>query len=161
MNSAKINDWLQVVGLFGVIGSLMFVGLQMKQDQEIAMSATSQGRTELAVQFIMDAASNPIIAAASEKLDTGSQAPLTYAENRAMNSANTGMLFMYENLHYQYINGFSTEERWRGAKLGFIANLRPPSGPRQLYEQNPQQWRSTFQQVVDELLAEIDAEDVQ
>ena len=34
MDSAKLNDWLQVVGLFGVIASLIFVGLQMKQDRD-------------------------------------------------------------------------------------------------------------------------------
>jgi hypothetical protein len=37
---SKINDWLQVVGMFGVIASLIFVGLQMKQAHEIALSNT-------------------------------------------------------------------------------------------------------------------------
>lgn len=36
MDTSKLNDWLQVVGLFGVIASLIFVGLQMKQDRAIA-----------------------------------------------------------------------------------------------------------------------------
>ena len=38
MDSAKLNEWLQVVGLFGVIGSLVFVGLQIKQDRQIALA---------------------------------------------------------------------------------------------------------------------------
>ncbi len=38
MDSTKLNDWLQVVGLFGIIGSLIFVGLQMKQDRQIALA---------------------------------------------------------------------------------------------------------------------------
>ena len=38
MDSAKLNDWLQVIGLFGVVASLIFVGLQMKQEHEIALS---------------------------------------------------------------------------------------------------------------------------
>jgi len=39
--STRLNEWLQVAGLFGVIASLMFVGLQMKQQQEIALSAAT------------------------------------------------------------------------------------------------------------------------
>jgi hypothetical protein len=40
LDAAKISDWLQVIGMFGVIASLVFVGLQMKQTQEIALSNT-------------------------------------------------------------------------------------------------------------------------
>jgi len=64
MDSSKVNDWLQVVGLFGVIGSLMFVGLQMKQDQAIAMSAASQSRTDMTVQLITDWVANPFFLSA-------------------------------------------------------------------------------------------------
>jgi hypothetical protein len=35
MDSAKLNDWLQVIGIFALVASLIFVGLQMKQTQEI------------------------------------------------------------------------------------------------------------------------------
>jgi hypothetical protein len=40
MDIAKINDWLQVVGIFGVIASLLFVGMQMKQTHEITLANT-------------------------------------------------------------------------------------------------------------------------
>ena len=36
MNSARLNDWMQVVGIFALVASLVFVGLQMRQTQEIA-----------------------------------------------------------------------------------------------------------------------------
>ena len=38
MDSAKLNDWMQIFGIFAVVASLIFVGLQMRQDQQIAMS---------------------------------------------------------------------------------------------------------------------------
>jgi len=38
VKSADINDWLQVAGLAGVIASLVFVGLQLKQDRQFALS---------------------------------------------------------------------------------------------------------------------------
>ena len=36
MESGKLNDWLQVGGIFGVLGGLIFVGLQLMQDRQIA-----------------------------------------------------------------------------------------------------------------------------
>jgi len=34
----KFRDWLEIVGIFAVVVSLVFVGLQMRQTQEIAMA---------------------------------------------------------------------------------------------------------------------------
>jgi hypothetical protein len=31
MDSAKLNDWMQVIGIFALVASLVFVGLQMKR----------------------------------------------------------------------------------------------------------------------------------
>ena len=36
MDSKKLHDWLQNVGIFAVVGSLVFVGLQMRQDRQLA-----------------------------------------------------------------------------------------------------------------------------
>ena len=44
MNSEKVNDWLQIVGMFGIMASLIFVGVQVHQTQEI-------GEGESAIQF--------------------------------------------------------------------------------------------------------------
>ena len=35
MNSEKVNDWLQIVGMFGIMASLVFVGVQVRQSQMI------------------------------------------------------------------------------------------------------------------------------
>ena len=37
MDSAKLNDWMQVLGMFAIVASLIFVGLQMKQSRDIAL----------------------------------------------------------------------------------------------------------------------------
>jgi hypothetical protein len=36
MDSAKLNDGLQILGMLGIIASLIFVGMQLKQTDEIA-----------------------------------------------------------------------------------------------------------------------------
>jgi hypothetical protein len=38
MDSRKLNDWLQVIGLFGVLGGLIFVGMQLLLDRQVAVT---------------------------------------------------------------------------------------------------------------------------
>ena len=33
MDATKLNDWMQIVGIFAVVGSLIFVGMEMRQAQ--------------------------------------------------------------------------------------------------------------------------------
>ena len=159
MDSAKLNDWLQVVGLFGVIASLIFVGLQMKQDREIALSAATQARTETTIQNILGVSSNPYYMSAIDKISAGDRDSLTASERYNIRTQGTAALFNFENIHYQQRQGFIPPERWAATRETLKELLRLPWGPREVYESNTGAWRSSFQQVVDELIAEIDAEE--
>lgn len=158
MDSGKLNEWLQVVGLFGVIASLMFVGLQMKQDREIALSAATQARTETTIQSILGMVSNPIFAAALDKIELGESDSLTLSERMAVIQSYRAVLYNLENSHYQYISGFISEEKWIASRESLKNILRPSYGARATYELSPASWRASFQQVVDELILEIDSE---
>ena len=46
----RIEVWIQLLGMLGVLGGLVFVGLEMKQSQLIAIGAQLQARTELRAQ---------------------------------------------------------------------------------------------------------------
>lgn len=159
MDSAKLHDWLQVVGLFGVIGSLIFVGLQMKQDREIALSAATQARTETTIQNILGVASNPYYMSAVDKISNGAGDTLTASERHGIRMQSTAALFNFENIHYQYQQGFVPPDRFAATRETLKGLLRMPWGPRQHFESNPRAWRASFQQVVNELIAEIDAEE--
>ena len=47
MKKLHINALAELLGLAGVMASLIFVGLQMKQTQQIALAAQAQARTEM------------------------------------------------------------------------------------------------------------------
>ena len=57
MDSKKLNDWLQIIGLFGVIASLIFVGVQVRQTQVIAEGESAMYSIEVTVatrQMLID-----------------------------------------------------------------------------------------------------------
>ena len=50
MNKININALIQILGMAGVIGSLIFVGLEMQQSQRIALAAQQQARMGVFVE---------------------------------------------------------------------------------------------------------------
>ena len=43
----SFDTWIQLLGMIGVLGGLVFVGLEMHQSQTIALGAQQQARTEM------------------------------------------------------------------------------------------------------------------
>lgn len=112
MNSEKINDWLQVAGLAGVIGSLIFVGLQLKQAQDIALSDVYQGRTAINVAANVGAMNSPEFLSGMSKIYAKKASELTMREAVAVEMHIGTTLTMIENNHWQYQAGFLPEEHW-------------------------------------------------
>jgi len=159
LNIKQLRDWLELAGIFGVILSLVFVGFQLKQDREIALSMAMQARTETTIQNIQGLASNPIYASALDKVERGESHELSISERRAMALSAKASLYNLDNTHWQFSNGFLSEEKWIASRSALKQILSQPYGAREAYEENPAEWRTSFRQVIDELILEIDAED--
>ena len=112
MNSSKLNDWLQVIGLFGVIASLIFVGLQMMQDREIALSAIYQERATSVTEFYTNIATDEVARQAMAKVTSGKGADLTPDELAAQQMIAIAGKQLTDNSHYQYEQGFASEDHW-------------------------------------------------
>ncbi len=61
MDSAKLNDWLQVVGIFALVASLIFVGMQMRQDRTLASVEAMSSRVEASVGLADLIGSNKVV----------------------------------------------------------------------------------------------------
>ena len=113
MKTEKLNDWLQLVGMAGVIASLIFVGLQLRQTQEIAMSDAYQTRAYGSVEKNMAFAMSPQLLSASVKLWVGNQDALEPEEIVALVYDFYARLDQWENNQYQFTSGFLSEEHWQ------------------------------------------------
>jgi len=162
MDSAKLNDWMQVVGIFALVASLIFVGLQMKQSHEIALSEAFQARTDTSVEFAIATADSPLFVSAMSKGISTNSEPLTVAENFAALRYAQAFLLLAENFHFQYVNGFISEQRWNGGMktLESMLSRANPMPVRAVYEANPDRWDNDFGRVVEDLISKLDqAED--
>ena len=169
MNSEKVNDWLQLVGMVAIVASLLFVGLQLKLSRDIAMAAQYQARADHVVGSAGDVlqsapgmrvvgrntleeilASNDI----SANLKAwASEQPIEELAFRRLTAYRS--LKARDNLYFQYQSGFITEEAWYALRAEFkweLHNSRVWTRP--LYELNPGLWRESFQTLINELLDE-------
>jgi len=152
VNSQRINDWLQIVGLFGVIGSLIFVGLQLRQTQEIALAATYHNRTATTVELSMGAINSPEFLSGVSKIYRNQFDELTMPEAVALEWYVGTNLSTFENNHLQYESGFLTEEHWQANLKDLECTLTIP-----LFREIVTTWhfRESFEKVIADVLSKI------
>lgn len=112
MDSGKLNDWAQVVGIFALVASLIFVGMQMKQAHEIALSEAYQERANSSIDISLAASVSPEFTSASAKLYRGNVEGLTPEEHISLEYWFGASMTMYENHYFQYVAGFLPEDHW-------------------------------------------------
>ena len=124
MKKVSLDVWIQLLGMLGVLGGLVFVGLEMQQSQRIAMANTYQDRISTTMSFITAYAETNLDwwSAISYSLEEAEElSDLEIAERNAHN----GLWSIYESDFVQYTQGLMTEDAWqaklRGIEL-FLAN---------------------------------------
>ena len=51
MKKVSLDTWVQLLGMVGFLGGLIFVGLEMKQSQLIVLAAQQQARVDTFTNF--------------------------------------------------------------------------------------------------------------
>ena len=112
MRKIDINALIQLLGMVGIIGSLVFVGLEMRQSQRIAEAAQQQQRSSDAMAMIntlneIEADWQSIVWERNPNYGD------LYTRNEVIqrNLFNLG-LYLVENDYYQYSQGLMKEDVW-------------------------------------------------
>ena len=147
-NMAKINDWLQVVGMFGLIASLVFVGMQIKQDHEIALSGIYQARSDATVNSSLAAINSPAFLDAGAKIYANRPDDLTMQEAIAWEFYIGASVTALENNHQQFLLGYLSEEHWRRNLQDLKCTLELRLNREMLRDWS---FRDPFQKLIDEL----------
>ena len=112
MRKIDINALIQLLGIVGIIGSLVFVGLEMRQSQRIAEAAQQQQRSSDAMAMIntlneIEADWQSIVWERNPNYGD------LYTRNEVIqrNLFHLG-LYLVENDYYQYSRGLMNEDVW-------------------------------------------------
>ena len=162
MDSSKLNDWLQVIGLFTVVASLIFVGVQLKQTQQIAIAGHYLDQATLVVESTSAQMQNePLLQYYGERLLASGQFPgFEETDPRVIAArvyAARNSMTMLDNDHFQYEAGFQSEEAWQSNRGILKSILNGPIG-RYVFEEGRDTERTSFRVLCEELIRELEAE---
>jgi len=155
-----------------VVASLVFVGLQLKQSHAIAIASQYQARSDAASShytsllqsetglrligqgLLDDMLQNPALSPELKAWAAGQ--PLEDLAFRAIGA--TLFLKGNDNVYFQYQQGFLSEEAWQALRMQLKEGLADQrTWTRAIYEENPILWRQSYRELLDELIAELDA----
>jgi hypothetical protein len=104
MDSAKLNDWVQGVGIFALVASLIFVGIEVRQNSIATRSATNAAVKDSFREFNLILASSPELAkAVANNAENPAGAP---PEAKFQMLGMWRALFhTWSNVHRQHLNG--------------------------------------------------------
>ena len=124
MKNVRVNfdTWIQLLGMTGVLGGLMFVGLEMRQSQQIALAAQQQARTEIFTGIVNSVNESSEVSLYQILVKARDNEPLTASEKKITENYALQTIWVFENDFIQYQAGLIDENVWL-AKLLSVRTL--------------------------------------
>ena len=144
--STPRHSWIEILGIFGVIAGLAFVGFELKQSRDIAVAQMYQDRAALDIQIRTYFAPSEAVYAALTKFNEGGQ--LTEQERVSAERAFGNILIYWETNHRLYEMGMLDEEHW-SASLASMTLISAHPLFMSLWNAEKQSYRTSFREIVD------------
>ena len=118
----SFDTWLQLLGMLSVLAGLVFVGLEMRQSQQIALAAQQQARTEIFTGIVNSVNESSEVSLYQILVKVTDNAPLTASEEKIAENYALQTVWIFENDFIQYQAGLIDENVWL-AKLFSIRTI--------------------------------------
>ena len=154
MGSVKLTDCIQIVGLFAVVGSLVFVGFQMRQDRQIALAELSQSRMEqFASRWVAGMESDAYLAVYADLYLTNGWDIGDLTKEQAAAAELDGLITWsyFNNVFEGRRHGLVDDEEWAAFEGDVLVNAMLPAH-KAVYERWWRQNPSSFTKAIDRIL---------
>ena len=146
MKKVSLDTWIQLLGMLSVLAGLLFMGLEMRQSQRIAIGAQQQTRAQMGMGM----------ETAFHWSDNGMDSAVFYrANNSKLTEEEISILradadvwwYIYESDFEQYKLGLMEEEVWQ-AKLRGVESYYNLCVAMDIYRGRSQIFSESFKEVV-------------
>ena len=144
MKKVSLDTWIQLLGMLSVLAGLLFVGLEMRQSQRIAIGAQQQTRAQMGMETAFHWSDNGMD---SEVFFRANNSELTEEEISYLRADANVWWYIYESDFEQYKLGLMEEEVWQ-AKLRGIESYYNLCVARGIYRDRSQVFSENFKEVV-------------
>lgn len=172
LKQIKLRDWLEVVGIFAVVASLIFVGMQLMLDRKVALAEQYASRAESAKadrRAILE--SEDYMQFYAERWVLGDKPSYWNEDWQIAKRVNDGTVSVksvvaeiigleldiigYDSVYFQYQQGLLDEQMWSQLRAGMKRAMLRDELTKVIYERHA---RSTVRPVVEEVVREIELE---
>jgi len=151
----SFDTWIQLLGMTGVLGGLVFVGLEMRQSQMIALAAQSQARASMLLERV-GVYTEANLDFQSLIFENSYDTKLSKIEAAQRNTFHQSW-FLFENDFEQYSLGLMSEEIWN-AKLNGINRLFNRCEARGTYDVRIPTFPESFRRLISTIPDECETE---
>ena len=121
----SFDTWVQLLGMVGILGGLVFVGLEMQQTQQIAIAGQTQARNQQQLDFFLG-----VLTTENEALRTtmrgsiGEQdyPDLSQEEADVLRHVRTYRTITLQNAFQQYSVGLLPEDVWQQVEQRILSS---------------------------------------
>jgi len=157
MNPDKLNSWLGLIANFGVIAGIAFVALELRQNTTMMQAQVRQGITENTINWQLAVGTDQDAAKAYMAGLSGAIQAQEGSESELMRILMTQANFrIWENEWYQFQKGLFEEEEMEARKNTWLRSILRSPGYRSHWQDNSQTYSREFQDVINELMAQIE-----
>ncbi len=170
MKPNDLRTSAELVGLAAIVVSLIFVGLELRQSQKIALAAQYQARTESGREYFYQSLASDYriedlaadieswewpagFLSADETKWLGEHTSAEWAEAAYWSVIN---LYGFDNYYYQYQSGLLAEEGWLALQFRLRALLQDDPFSRYLIIVTGQDFRESFVTMSRSLISDMD-----
>ena len=114
MKKVSLDTWIQLSGMIGLLGGLIFVGLEMQQNQRIALAAQQTARVELFSNMVNSLTESGVN---YQSLNTSDEVFDPQKNVRHQ------LLWIFENDYLQYSLGLMDESIWQSKLRVMLGNF--------------------------------------
>jgi hypothetical protein len=160
----KYSNWketAELVGIATIVASLIFVGIELRQSQMIAVASQYQSRIGFNLQFYdsFDEGDFPRVGNRLKQQVIDSSLPADL--KKEIQDMESRILYMFDNNHYQHQAGFVDDESWKAMRSRLMATLRLGSPVAQALMRfeivdRSYQWRESLSAEFEQMLLEVD-----
>jgi hypothetical protein len=141
MKKVGLDTWIQFIGMVGLLGGLVFVGLEMRQSQQFALATQQTARMQVWTDIV----------------NAFTESQINYPEgtgdfNPQINIAHAA-LWIFENDYIQYELGLMDENVWQ-AKMNPLRRTYNTCTGRDVYVQRKSSLDARLVDLIDSLLDE-------
>ena len=135
MKKVSFDVWIQLVGMLSIVASLIFVGLEMRQSQRIALAAQQTARVQIFTEIVTGMTESGIAW-------NGPDDDYVYG-NRT-----NQILWVFENDYLQYRLGLMDESVWQ-AKFRILGRVVDGCCGREIFERRRDGLDATLVSLID------------